>query len=225
MMLAKAIHHTVFKTEYDQRKTLRPRLVQDIRRVRRKCYVYWEISRLSRGLPKTFTYSSWDSNAQCIYHNDIQGQILFEKINLHEERLDLINNPLLGPFFRRKKEVAGNPRQIRKLNKIAAYYFNANKYWDLDNYLHSKPLSVYDLICYFWYQLAMKSGYADPYRNEQFVVKPDFQYEYETRLHAMNFDQPRVEAVATNLMLCTAQDLANLEKKWSNVTDNEEEED
>ena len=129
---------------------------------------------------------------------------MFEKINLFEERLDLINNPLLGPFFRRKKQIAEDVRQIRRLNKIAAYYFNANKYWDLDNYLHSKPLSLFDVACYLWYQLAMQSGYADPYRNEQFVVKPDLQYEYDTKLRAMNFDQPKVEDVATNLMLCTA---------------------
>ena len=65
---------------------------------------------MSRGLPKTFTYSTWDANAQCMYHNDIDGQILFEKINLREERLDLINNPLLGPLLRRKKQVAEDVR-------------------------------------------------------------------------------------------------------------------
>lgn len=59
----------------------------------------------------------------------------------------------------------------------------------------------------------MQTGYADPYRNEQFAWKPDFQYEYETKLRAMNFDAPKVETIATNLMLCTAQDIENLEKK------------
>lgn len=31
-----------------------------IYKIRREHYVYWEISRLARGLPKTFTYSNWD---------------------------------------------------------------------------------------------------------------------------------------------------------------------
>lgn len=31
--------------------------------IRRKHYVFWEISRLARGLPKTFTYSTWDPKA------------------------------------------------------------------------------------------------------------------------------------------------------------------
>jgi hypothetical protein len=29
----------------------------------------------------------------------------------------------------------------------------------------------------------------------------------------MNFDAPKVETIATSLMLCTAQDIENLEKK------------
>ena len=37
-----------------------PRKVYEIRR---KHYVFWEISRLARGLPKTFTYTTWDAKA------------------------------------------------------------------------------------------------------------------------------------------------------------------
>lgn len=32
-------------------------------KVRREHYIYWEISRLARGYPKTFTYSNWDNKA------------------------------------------------------------------------------------------------------------------------------------------------------------------
>ena len=31
--------------------------------IRREHYVFWEISRIARGLPKTFTYSNWDQTA------------------------------------------------------------------------------------------------------------------------------------------------------------------
>ena len=37
-----------------------PKFVYDIRR---EHYIIWEISRVSRGMPKTFTYSNWDDNA------------------------------------------------------------------------------------------------------------------------------------------------------------------
>lgn len=35
-------------------------------RIRREHYIYWEISRVARGLPKTFTYSTWDDKSVLI---------------------------------------------------------------------------------------------------------------------------------------------------------------
>jgi hypothetical protein len=37
-----------------------------------------------------------------MYHVDLQGRMVFEKLNFKEERIDLLENPLLGPLFRRK---------------------------------------------------------------------------------------------------------------------------
>ena len=37
-----------------------------------------------------------------MYHVGLDGKVLFEKINFREERVDLIENPLLGPLLRRK---------------------------------------------------------------------------------------------------------------------------
>ena len=37
-----------------------------------------------------------------MYHVDMEGQMRFEKLNLREERIDLLQNPLLGPLFRRR---------------------------------------------------------------------------------------------------------------------------
>ena len=53
-------------SEFDQRdqpNIFVPKIVYTIRRAH---YVYWEISRLARGLPKTFTYSTWDEKARII---------------------------------------------------------------------------------------------------------------------------------------------------------------
>jgi hypothetical protein len=47
-----------------------PRIVY---KVRRQSYIFWEISRIAKGLPKTFTYSTWDpkavSNSQTEFDN------------------------------------------------------------------------------------------------------------------------------------------------------------
>ena len=45
------------------RKTPNILIPRTIYRIRREHYVFWEISRVARGLPKTFTYSKWDPKA------------------------------------------------------------------------------------------------------------------------------------------------------------------
>ena len=40
-----------------------------------------------------------------MYHVDMEGRQLFEKINFSEERVDLIENPLLGPLLRRRAQL------------------------------------------------------------------------------------------------------------------------
>ncbi len=40
-----------------------------------------------------------------MYHVDLEGKVLFEKINFREERVDLIENPLLGPLLRRRQQL------------------------------------------------------------------------------------------------------------------------
>jgi hypothetical protein len=38
-----------------------------------------------------------------MYHVDLEGNMAFEKLNFQEERIDLLENPLLGPLIRRKE--------------------------------------------------------------------------------------------------------------------------
>ena len=40
-----------------------------------------------------------------MYHVDLEGNMVYEKLNFKEERIDLLENPLLGPLLRRKTEV------------------------------------------------------------------------------------------------------------------------
>lgn len=184
--MTKLIGHYAFKTEYEIRKHPNPFIPKIVYKIRRQHYVFWEISRLARGLPKTFTYSTWDAKARMMYHVDLEGNMTFEKLNLKEERLDLLQNPLLGPLLRRKQELVEDEILMRRANKIAIYFLNKDKKWDLDNYLMHKWITPFDFLCTFWYLLSTKTGYADTYRNEQFVPKPDFWYNHERKMLGLN---------------------------------------
>lgn len=55
---------------------------------------------------------------------------------------------------------------IRRVNKIAIYYLNMDKKYDLDNYLLSKWITPLDFVRTAWYFVSTWTGYADTYRNE-----------------------------------------------------------
>ena len=133
-------------SEFDQREQPNIFVPKVVYKVRRAHYVYWEISRVARGLPKTFTYSTWDEKARMMYHVDLDGEMVFEKLNLREERIDLLQNPLLGPLLRRKDKVVEDDILTERANKIAIYYLNIHKRYDLDNYLHYKPITPLDFL-------------------------------------------------------------------------------
>jgi hypothetical protein len=67
-VITKLTGHYIFNTEYDQRKCPNPLIPKTVYKIRRQHYVYWETARLARGLPKTFTYSTWDSKAVSHYN-------------------------------------------------------------------------------------------------------------------------------------------------------------
>jgi hypothetical protein len=67
----------------------------------------------------------------------------FEKLNFKEERIDLLENPLLGPLFRRKHMFHEDDLLVKRANKLAIYYINLHKRYDLDvNYLYFINLYV-----------------------------------------------------------------------------------
>ena len=101
-----------------------------------------------------------------MYHVDLQGNMSFEKLNLHEERLDLLSNPLLGQLLRRKHLIEQDELLIKRANKMAIYFLNKDKKYDLDNYLYTKLITPIDCLRTSWYLLSIKTGYADTYRNE-----------------------------------------------------------
>ena len=67
-----------------------------------------------------------------MYHVDLNGNVEFEKLNFKEERIDLIENPLLGPLIRRKEQLIEDEIMLKRANKVAIYYLNLHKRYDLD---------------------------------------------------------------------------------------------
>lgn len=61
-----------------------------------------------------------------------------------------------------------------------------------------------------WYLASIKSGYADTYRNEQFVPKLDYIYNLERKKLVINFENPDVGQIATNLMETLSFELKEL---------------
>ena len=61
-----------------------------------------------------------------MFHVDLKGNMTFDKLNLSEERIDLLENPLLGPLLRRKPQLLQDDLLIRRANKLAVYYNNLN---------------------------------------------------------------------------------------------------
>lgn len=67
-----------------------------------------------------------------MYHVDLEGKMIFEKINFREESIDLLENPLLGPLLRRKHKLMEDELMVKRANQLAIYYLNLHKRYDLD---------------------------------------------------------------------------------------------
>ena len=199
--------HNFIQSEFYVRKQPNILIPKFIYKVRREFYIYWEISRLARGLPKTFTYSNWDEHAKMMYHVNMGGNMEFEKQNFKEERIDQIDNPLLGPFIRRKDVIYENDKMLEEASRIAVYYKNINKRYDLDNYLHYKAITPMDWLRAAYYGFMTGTGLADRYRNQQFLSKPDFFYDFERRIINLNLQGPNQGKQFYDILTWTLKDI------------------
>ena len=136
--------------------------------------------------------------------------MVFEKLNLLEESIDLLENPLLGPLLRRKHLLIQDDLLIKQLNMLAIYYLNKDKRYDLSNYLQYKAITPMDWVRAGYYLFMTKTGLADSYRNEQYLPKPDFIYEFERKTILMNAGGPDNSKLAHNILVCLNHDLTTL---------------
>lgn len=113
-------------------------------------------------------------------------------------------------MLRRKDEVAEDDILTRRANKMAIYFLNKDKKYDLDNYLYHKWITPMDYIRCAWYLLTIKTGYADTYRNEQYLPKTDLWYNHERKMLAINTRNPDCGALAQNLLRALSVEIAQI---------------
>ena len=63
------IRHNFMQPEFEVRSKPNVLIPKDIYDVRRSHYVYWEISRIARGMNKTFSYYNYDKESVKYYFN------------------------------------------------------------------------------------------------------------------------------------------------------------
>jgi len=57
------IKHNYTQTEYFSREKPNILIPKSVYEVRRKSYIFWELSRIARGYRKTFSYSNYDNES------------------------------------------------------------------------------------------------------------------------------------------------------------------
>jgi len=71
-----------------------------------------------------------------------------------------------------------------------------------------KPITPMDFVRAFYYLFMYHTGLADTYRNEQYMPKPDFLYDHERMMIALNFNNPDKAEVSKNILKCLKFDYA-----------------
>ena len=63
-----------------------------------------------------------------------------------------------------------------------------------------------DFVRAAYYLFMYNTGLADSYRNEQYLPRPDFIYDHERMMIALNFNNPDKSIVARNILPCLNYD-------------------
>ena len=71
-----------------------------------------------------------------------------------------------------------------------------------------------DFVRAFWHFMSIWTGYADQYRNEQYIPRTDFVYEYEAKSLAVNFKNPDTTRVGRNLVIALDHELCAILDWW-----------
>ena len=189
------IKHNFFKFEFQKIKNPNFLIPKIVYRIRREHYVYWEKSRLARGLSTTFSYYNYDKESKMINITSRKGEVEVKKLLFKpgQESKEVLENPLLEKIYKKKRF------SEYKANKILLYYINIDNRFDLDNYLQYKMITPLDFIRVIYYKFMLITGIADKYRNEQYIAKFDIFYEIERLLLVANLNSLNRQKVRDDL--------------------------
>lgn len=168
-----------------------------IYRIREEHYIYWEKSRLARGLSTTFSYYIYDEESKMMTTVDCNGMTKVEKLIFKSglESKAMLSNPLMEIVY---KEKTFNERLA---NEVSTYYMNITNRNDLKSYLLYKPITVMDIIRAVYNKTFICLGLVDSYRNEQYLSKSDFFYNIEKLVLNGNLNQSDLYKARGNLFI------------------------
>ncbi len=121
------IRHNYFQFEFQKRKQSSLFIPKFIYRIRKEHYIYWEKSRLTRGLPTTFSYYNYDKESGMLNITNKYGETKVEKLLFKPgtESKEILSNPYMELIYKEKIFNMG------RANRLTAYYSNVNNKYDL----------------------------------------------------------------------------------------------
>lgn len=189
------IKHNYLSFEFQKRKNPNFLIPKIVYRIRKQHYIYWEKSRLARGLSTTFSFYNYDKESKMLNITDRKGNTSVEKLLFKpgSESKAVLANPYMELIYKQKVFNEG------RANRLTAYYNNVYNKYDLDNYLQYKAITPMDFIRVIYYKVMLFFGIADVYRNEQYMGKSDFFYNVEKLLLTANLNQHNREVVESHI--------------------------
>lgn len=137
-------------------------------KVREESHVYWELARLAKGLPTTFTYYKWSEGA--MYEIDRKGRQTPYLSHPSLENTATFDSLLHEQSF---------PASPQRHAEIMMYLKNIDNPYDLRNYLLAKPVNLGDWLRMAYYAVYRELGLTNRWRYDEFVAKPDVYYRWE----------------------------------------------
>ena len=136
--------------------------------VREESYLYWELARLSKKLPRTFTYYKWGDSL--MYEIDKDGNQIPYHTHASIENTNTFNSFLHEYNF---------PASPERHAHIMLYLKHIRNPYNLQNFLRSKSINIGDWLRAGYFFVYRELGLTNRWRYDEFVAKPGVYYNWE----------------------------------------------
>lgn len=175
ILLLKWYLHDI-KSEFYKRRNPNVFIPYLIYKARKESYIYWELTRLSKGLNTTFTYYYYKNDF--LFYVNKKGATVSEKNIINREKIDQINNPLFEEIV--KNWYYTRDIKLQKIgNLLIAYNKNLYNRFNLNNYLFYKTINIMDVIRGLYFFVMTYFKFTNFYRYDHITSKNDILYEFE----------------------------------------------